>query len=489
MTDLYTPFQGGLYIDGAWQKGESSYQPIDPATEQPLGNVPNASLAQIRQAVDAAAEGMKAWQKLDCWQRSDKLHAVARNLAEDKEACAQTLSRETGKPLAQAEREIDLSLDQLVWCAEEGKRLYGRIVDHRAPYTQTFVYHEPVGLCAAFCSWNFPLLLAARKLAPALAAGCAMILRPSKQTPGSVMHLVQACAKAELPKGLVALLCHEKASTMTEPLMEDPRVRKISLTGSVRVGKTLMSAASATVKKVTMELGGHAPVIVWDDADLDKLIPLAVRSKFANAGQVCVSPTRFFVHEKIYEDFVERFATEAQSLRLGSGLKRDSDMGPMVSKQALEAVESLVQRTIADGATLVCGGKRADGFDKGWFYEPTVLRDVPLSAAGWQEEPFAPLAMFRSFSDAQDKDVEDMFENLNAHELGLASYVFSRDLRRAHESARRIECGLVGVNSFGIAAAETPFGGIKQSGFGRESGYEALREYTQVKNVTMALGF
>ena len=482
--DLYTPFQGGLYINGAWQSSNSTYQPLNPATELPLGQVPNASPEQIQSAINAAAKGMKAWNALDCWQRNDKLHLIAQYLLEDQEACALTMSKETGKPLAQAEREVSLSYDQFIWCGEEGKRLYGRVVDHRAPNTQTFVYLEPVGLCAAFCSWNFPLLLAARKLAPALAAGCAMIIRPSRQTPGSVMHLVRACERAELPQGLVALLCHEKANTITLPLMKDPRVRKISLTGSGRVGKALMSGAAETVKKVTMELGGHAPVIVWDDANIDKLIPLLVRSKFANAGQVCVSPTRFFVHHNIYDEFVERFATETQTLKLGEGTDRSSDMGPMVSKEGMEAVEALVARTIEQGAKLVCGGKRAAAFDKGWFFEPTILKDVPLEASGWQEEPFAPVALFRSFSDE-----EEMFQQVNAHELGLAAYVFSQDLRRAHESARRIECGLVGVNSFGLAAAETPFGGIKQSGFGRESGSEALREYTQTKNVTMSTGF
>ncbi len=473
----------GLFIDGTWRPAASgvTYVSINPADEEPLGAVPSAGEADVLAAVEAAERGMAAWGQVGSWDRARIIRRIGELLVERSEDLARRMTLEVGKPLAQSRREIQLSADQFEWYAEETKRLYGRTVESQLPGGRIEVTSRPVGVVAAFTAWNFPAVLLARKIAPALAAGCSIICRPSIEAPGTAMALIQCCHDAGLPAGAVNLLTG-RASAIGPTLMASPAVRKVSLTGSTDVGKQLLRDAADTVKRVSMELGGHAPVIVFEDADAEAIAEMTVPVKFANAGQVCVSPSRFFIHESKAQAFADRFVEKTKSLAIGNGMDPQTAVGPLSTEKRRMQVEALVADTVESGARLLTGGSRPAGFNRGFFYEPTVFDQVPDTARIMSDEPFGPVVPITTF-----RDFDEVMARANALPLGLASYVFTGSLKTAHAASEAMEAGMVGVNTYGLAAAEAPFGGIKESGFGREGGTEGIRDYLDVKYTHLVL--
>ena len=474
----------GLYINGEWRPAASgdTYAPINPATEETLGEAPSAAETDVRAAIAAAERGFEVWRKTEPWERARIIRRIGDLMGERIEDLAKWLTLELGKPLAQSRGELGLSIDQFHWFAEEAKRVYGQTVEARTADERLIVTYQPVGVVAAFTAWNFPVVLMARKIAPALAAGCSIICRPSIEAPGSAMALIQCCHDAGVPPGVVNLLTG-RASAISPTLMESQAVRKVSLTGSVEVGKQLLREAADTVKRVSMELGGHAPVIVFDDTDADKVAELSAVSKFRHCGQVCVSPSRFYVHESKVDQFTKRFVEIAEALKIGDGMEPDTELGPMTTKDRLEAIEELVEASVKEGAKLLTGGKRPAGFNRGYFYEPTVFSEVRDSARIMTEEPFGPIAPITAF-----KDFDEVMERANSLRLGLASYVFTGSLKRAHAASAAMEAGMVAVNTYAMATAEAPFGGIKDSGMGREGGSIGIKDYLDAKYTRMALG-
>jgi len=473
----------GLFIGGTWRQrgGAGRLDVVDPALAEIIGSVPSADRADVEAAIAAAAAGLVRWRATPAWTRAEVLHAVAAEMTAATETAVRRITLEAGKPIAQSRREWALSVDQFRWHAEEARRLYGRIVESRAPGGRIEISHEPVGVVAAFTAWNFPAVLIARKVAPALAAGCSVIVRPSREVPGVAMVMFECLRKAGVPDGVANLVIGTTAETY-EPLIASPVVRKVSLTGSTAVGKQMVRDAAATLKRASMELGGNAPSIVFGDADLDKALDLSVPTKFANAGQVCVTPDRFYVHESVYERFVAGFAARAKALRLGHGLEESTQMGPLINARRRDAIESIVADARQRGARVECGGCRPAGLGKGFFYEATVLSNVSDDALAMAQENFGPIAAIAPFRDA-----DEAYRRANGSPYGLSAYVFTRDAARIREAVARIESGMVGVNSYALAAAEAPFGGIKDSGMGREGGSEGILDYLNVKLAQVTL--
>lgn len=467
----------GLFIDGSWsgKPTGASTEITDPATNDVLGVVPAASVEDTGLAIAAAARAFETWKNTPAWTRADLIHKVADAMAARTAQAARQITLETGKPVAQAGREWALAVDQFRWYAEEARRIYGRIVESRVPGGRFEVSHEPVGVVAAFTAWNFPAALIARKVAPALAAGCSIIVRPSVEVPGVAMILFDCIREAGIPAGVANLLIGPTANTY-KPIMASPIVRKVSLTGSTQVGQQMIRDSAETVKRVSMELGGNAPMIVFDDADLEKTLDLAVPTKYANSGQVCVTPDRFYIHDSLHDAFVEGFARRAKALRLGHGLKEETQMGPLINQRRLSAIEKIVDDAKARGGEIVAGGKRPAELNTGFYYEPTVISNLPDDALALAEENFGPIAAITRF-----RERDEVFERANASEMGLSAYVFTQDAGKARDAVATLSAGMVGVNSFALAAAEAPFGGIKASGMGREGGVEGILDYSNVK--------
>lgn len=471
----------GLFIGGNWRGATAGATApvLSPVTEQALGNCPMAAAGDTAAAIDAAEAGLKAWAATPAFTRADALHRIADEMLRRTDEAARMISLETGKPIAQSGREWGLSVDQFRWYAEEARRIYGRIVESRVPGGRFEVHHEPVGIVAAFTAWNFPAALIARKVAPALAAGCSVIIRPSSQTPGVAMVMVDCCRAGGLPDGVVNLVTGSTATTYA-PLMGDKRVRKVSLTGSTRVGQQMIRDAAATLKKVSMELGGNAPVIIYDDADLEGALNLAVPTKFANAGQVCVTGDRFYVHDSLHDAFVEGFVKRAQAMKLGDGLDPTVGMGPLINAGRLAEMEKITAAAIKAGAKLATGGQRAQGFNAGHFFEPTVLTGCTDDMAVMAEENFGPIAAISRF---QTED--EVLTRANASDMGLSAYAFTTNPARARRTVAALKAGMIGINSFAMAASEAPFGGTNHSGMGREGGTEGIRDYLDVKSSQM----
>ena len=471
----------GLFIGGAWQPGATgATSPVlSPVSERSLGDCPVASVADTEMALASAADGLAAWAAASAFSRADALHRIADEMLRRTDEAARMISLETGKPIAQSQREWGLSIDQFRWYAEEARRIYGRIVESRVPGGRFEIHHEPVGIVAAFTAWNFPAALVARKVAPALAAGCSVVVRPSSQTPGVAMVLVDCCRAGGLPAGAVNLVIGPTDATYA-PLMASQAVRKVSLTGSTRVGQQMIRDAADTLKKVSMELGGNAPVIVYDDADLDAALNAAVPTKYANAGQVCVTGDRFYVHESLHDAFVEGFVARAQAIRLGDGLDPAVGMGPLINAGRLAGMERIVAGAVAAGATIATGGNRAPGFNAGHFFQPTVLTDCTDGMPVMAEENFGPLAAVARF-----RSEDEVLARANACDMGLSAYAFTRDPARARRTVAALKAGMVGINSFAMAASEAPFGGTNHSGMGREGGIEGIRDYLDVKSSQM----
>ena len=473
---MYARF--GLFIAGEWRASVSgATAPVfSPVTEQSLGECPVASVADTGAALGAAAQGFTAWAATPAFDRADALHRIADEMLRRADEAARMISLETGKPIAQAGREWGLSIDQFRWYAEEARRIYGRIVESRVPGGRFEIHHEPVGIVAAFTAWNFPAALIARKVAPALAAGCAIIVRPSSQTPGVAMVMVDCCRAGGLPPGAVNLVVGPTDATYA-PLMASKAVRKVSLTGSTRVGQQMIRDAAVTLKKVSMELGGNAPVIVHDDADLEACLNAAVPTKFANAGQVCVTGDRFYVHDSLHDAFVDGFVKRAQAIRLGDGLDPSVGMGPLINGARLAEMEKIVAGAVAAGAKIATGGQRAGGFNAGHFYEPTVLTGCTDDMAVMAEENFGPIAAISRFHSE-----DEVLARANASDMGLSAYAFTQSPARARRTVSALKAGMVGINSFAMAASEAPFGGTNHSGMGREGGTEGIRDYLDVKS-------
>jgi succinate-semialdehyde dehydrogenase / glutarate-semialdehyde dehydrogenase len=467
-----------LFIDGAWCKGGAgaTLPVINPATGQTIGGVARAERADLDRALAAAKRGFKTWRKVSAFDRGKILRKAGDLLRARAEAIAPVMTREQGKPRAEAKGEVVSGADILDWFAEEARRTYGRVIPARSDTVQQIVTKEPVGPVAAFTPWNFPINQAARKVAAALAAGCSVILKGPEETPASCAALVQALADAELPAGVLNLVFGVPAD-VSSYLIPHPTIRKVSFTGSVPVGKRLAMLAGQHMKRVTMELGGHSPAIVFADADVNVAAKILSANKYRNAGQICVAPTRFIVHESLYEPFVERFVAAAKALMIGDGMLPGVAMGPLANARRVEAMEGFIADAVAKGAKVRTGGRRIG--NTGYFFEPTVLTDVPLDARVMNEEPFGPIAIMLPF-----EKFDEAIDEANRLPYGLAAYAYTRSLKTAAATAAAFESGTVSINHHGLAPIETPLGGVKDSGYGSEGGAEAIEAYLVTKFVT-----
>jgi succinate-semialdehyde dehydrogenase/glutarate-semialdehyde dehydrogenase len=466
------------YINGAWVQPTSGkgQDVVNPATNLPLAKLGYASKADLDSALASAQAGFKVWKKVSAFERSKILRKTADLMRARVEQIATILTFEQGKILAEARMEVLGAADILDWFAEEGRRAYGRIIPARAEGVRNMVIMEPIGPVAGFSPWNFPVTQAARKIAGALAAGCSIIIKCPEETPGSPIEFIKCFLDAGVPAGVINLV-YGVPSEISEYLIASPIIRKISFTGSVAVGKKLASLAGLHMKRATMELGGHAPVLIFDDIESDSVATLMAGMKYRNAGQVCVSPTRFFVQEKVYDKFVSKFIDLARNTKVGAGLDPTSKMGPLANPRRVNAMESIVLDAQEKGAKVEVGGNRIG--NEGNFYEPTVLTNVPADARIMHEEPFGPVAVMLPF-----KDIDAMLEQANSLPFGLASYAFTKDAKTAAKVADVLDHGMVSINHFGIALPETPFGGIKDSGYGHEGDIEGLNAYLATKFVS-----
>src|SRR5215470_13718321 len=466
------------YIDGNWVKptGSKSQDVMNPAKNTPLGELGLASQGDLDRALAAADKGFKTWKKVSAFERGKILRKASELVRARAADIAKVLTMEQGKILMEATLEVQSAADIIDWFAGEGQRAYGRIIPARADGVRNMVIMEPIGPVAGFAPWNFPVTQAVRKIAASLAAGCSIIIKCPEETPGSPIGLVKCFHDAGVPAGVINLVYGVPAE-ISEYLIPSPIIRKVSFTGSVPVGKHLNALAASHMKRATMELGGHAPVLVFDDADIDGAAKLMGAFKYRNAGQVCVSPTRFFVQEKVYDKFVGQFIDIANNTKVGDGLAPDSRMGPLANPRRVNAIEAFVADAEDKGAKVETGGKRIG--NQGNFFAPTVLTEVPDQARIMSEEPFGPVAVMLRF-----KDTDDVLERANKLPFGLASYAFTKDAKLATKVADALESGMVTINHFGIALPETPFGGVKDSGFGHEGGAEGLTVYMQAKFVS-----
>jgi succinate-semialdehyde dehydrogenase/glutarate-semialdehyde dehydrogenase len=469
-----------LHVAGQWRAaaGGRTLPVINPATEEVIGQVAHASTADLDEALEAAAKGFETWRKVSAFDRSKLMRKAADLFRSRADETARLLTLEQGKPLPEAKMEALAAADIIDWFAEEARRAYGRVIPARAEGVYQLVVKEPVGPVAAFTPWNFPINQVVRKLSAAVATGCSIIVKAPEETPASPAALVRAFVDAGIPPGVVNLVFGVPAE-ISEYLIPHPVIRKVTFTGSTPVGKQLAALAGQHMKRVTMELGGHAPAIVFDDADLEHAAKTLAGAKFRNAGQVCVSPTRFLVQEKLYEPFVERFVALSKAVKVGNGTEQGVQMGPLAHDRRIPWVEGLVADARQRGAEVHTGGERIG--NKGYFYQPTVLTGVGKDARMMNEEPFGPVAMIAPF-----KELDEVVEEANRLPYGLAAYAFTRSARTANAVAAKVETGMMTINHLGLALPEVPFGGVKDSGYGSEGGSEAIEAYLNTKFVTQA---
>ena len=467
-----------LFIDGAWCGGASgrTLQILNPATGAPMATLARAEIADLDRALAAADKGFKLWKKVSAFERYKIMRKAADLLRSRADAIARLMTLEQGKPLAEARMETLAGADLIDWFAEEGRRAYGRIVPARAENVTQMVVREPVGPVAAFTPWNFPINQVVRKLSGALATGCSIIIKAPEETPASPAQLVQAFIDAGVPAGVIGLVYGVPAE-ISEYLIAHPIIRKITFTGSTPVGKQLAALAGQHMKRATMELGGHAPAIVFEDADVERAAKMLAGAKFRNAGQVCVSPTRFLVQESVYERFLAMFVDVTKSTKVGSGLDPATQMGPLANGRRVVAMERIVADAVEKGAKIAAGGKRIG--EGGFFFEPTVLVDVPMNARIMNEEPFGPVAPVLRF-----KDFDSVVAEANRLPWGLAAYAYTSSLKTADAIGAAFESGMVSINHHGLALPEVPFGGVKDSGYGSEGGSEAIEAYLNTKFIT-----
>lgn len=464
-----------LYIGGAWRKSAHTQVVLNPADEKEIGVLPVATKADLDDALEAASAGFKVWSRTAPAQRAAVMFRAAALLRERIDEIAYSITLEHGKPFQQARLEVIRGCEFLEWDAGEAQRIYGRIIPSE-PGIRYSVLHQPIGIVAAFSPWNFPLSQPARKIAGALAAGCSIILKAAEETPAGALHIARAFHDAGLPAGVLNLVLGVP-SEISEYLIPQDEVRLVAFTGSTTVGKRLTELAGRHMTPVLMELGGHAPVIVCGDADPVAAGQVSAVRKARNAGQVCTSPTRFYVQEELCEAFSQAFVEKAKSIRLGNGLDAATDMGPLANVRRIDALESLVADARGRGARVLAGGERTGNL--GYFFPVTVLADLPDDARAMREEPFGPLAVINPVS-----SLDEAIDKANGLPFGLAAYAFTDSARNADELAQRIEAGNLSINTLEASVAETPFGGVKESGYGREGGVEGILNYTVVKTVS-----
>ena len=480
---MYEKF--GQFIDGKWQQSSSgdTYEVINPANEEIIGKASKANSEDIQKALKSAERGLHIWKNTSPWERSKVIRKISELMRKKVDVLSKWLTLEVGKPISEGPGEVGGAADIFEWNSEETKRIFGEINQSRFPNTKIHVIYQPVGVVAALVPWNFPVILASRKISTALAAGCSVIVKPDVITPGSVMEIVDICREAGVPPGVVNLLSGDPAG-ISEELIKSDIIKKISITGSTRVGKLILKQAADKVQRVTMELSGHSPFIVFDDVDLNKVTDMAITAKFRNNGQVCISPNRFYIHEKKKDEFANLMVEKTKKLKIGNGMDKDTLLGPLCTKQRLEGVEKLVETTKKEGAKLLLGGKRAANFNKGYYYEPTIFDDVKDNFTVMKEEPFGPIVPILTF-----KDFDEVMERANDNDLGLCSYIYTTDLKKANKASEIIESGCVAVNTPVVAVAEAPFGGIKQTGYGREGGSMAIKDYLNIKYTHFGISY
>lgn len=469
--------QTQLYINGGWREGSKErLSIINPASDEIIGTVANAGRDNLDESLAAAATGFNLWRQISAFERAKLLHNAAQLLRDRVEKIATIMTLEQGKPIAESTTETLGAADTIDWFAEEARRAYGRVIPSRSLNVRQIVVKEPVGPVAAFSPWNFPLNQAVRKVAAGLAAGCSVILKGPEETPASCAELVRAFADAGLPAGVLNLVFGVPAD-ISDHLISHPIIRKISFTGSTPVGKQLAALAGAHMKRVTMELGGHAPAIVFDDADVDLAVRILAGAKFRNAGQVCVAPTRFLIQEKVYASFLDGFVKAAEAITVGNGLDAGVTMGPLANGRRLDAMEALTSNAVSLGGTIAIGGDKIG--NRGNFYKPTVLTNVPLEARVLNEEPFGPIAIVSPFS-----TYDAAIEEANRLPYGLAAYAYTTSAKTSAALGRDVQCGMLSINHHGLALPELPFGGTKDSGYGSEGGTEAMDNFFNIKLVT-----
>ncbi len=470
-----------MYINGEQVDSDTkeTIEVINPATNQVIASVPKGGMAEAKRAVDAAHTAFKEWSKKTAIERGQLLMKWFQLIDENKEELGRLMTQEQGKPLKEAVGEIAYANSFISWYAEEGKRIYGETIPASHPNKRILVHKQPVGVIAAITPWNFPAAMITRKVGPALAAGCTAVVKPASQTPLTAIRLAELAGEAGIPKGVINVVTGN-ARAIGDAWLEDSRVRKITFTGSTEIGKVLMKGAADTVKKISLELGGHAPFIVMDDADLDKAVDGVIGSKFRNAGQTCICTNRIYVHESIGDVFQEKFQKAVTQLKVGDGLEEGTDIGPLIDEAALEKVTEHIEDAVSKGATILHGGNRIEG-SEGYYYEPTVLTNVSDAMICMQEETFGPLAPVTTF-----RTEEEVIERANNSPYGLAAYVFTENIGKAIRISEQLEYGIVGLNDGLPSVAQAPFGGFKESGLGREGGHYGIDEYIEVKYISIA---
>lgn len=467
-------------VAGTWIEADSGkrFTVFNPANGQPLAEVPDLGRAETCRAISAAEVAQKSWARLPAKERAQIIHTWYTLILEHAEDLGKILTAEQGKPLTEAVGEIRYAAGFLEWFSEEAKRLYGEIIPAPSGHQRISVIRQPVGVTAAITPWNFPSAMLARKVAPALAAGCSMVIKPASETPLSALAMAELGLRAGIPAGLLSIITSKRSAEVGLEFCENPVVRTLSFTGSTQVGKLLMQQAASTVKKLSLELGGNAPFIIFDDANLDAAVKGAVAAKFRNAGQACVSANRILVQDTVYEAFAERFAAAIAALKVGEGTATDSQIGPLIDIRALEKIEEHIQEAVADGATITLGGKRhALG---GSFFEPTLITGVDARMRLACEETFGPVAALLPFSSE-----EEAIQLANDTPFGLAAYFYSRDIGRITRVSEALEYGMVGINEGLISTEVAPFGGVKESGLGREGSHHGIDEYVELKYVML----
>lgn len=475
-----------LYIDGEWVRPSTgmTFSVINPATGEVLAEVADGGRADTQRAIEAAHKAFPSWSKTPALTRGNILRRAADLMRSRQEELARQLTQEMGKPLIEARGEILYAASFFDWFAGEGERIYGDIIPHSVPGKRHVVLKQPIGVVGAITPWNFPAGMVTRKVGPALAAGCTVVLKPAQLSPLTAVSLVEILEEAGVPPGVVNLVNAADPREVGDELLHNPLVRKITFTGSTAVGKFLMREAADSMKRISLELGGHAPVIVFDDADLDKAVAATIASKFRNVGQTCVCANRIYVQEGIFEQFAQRFAEKVAQLRVGNGISEDVQIGPLVNAAGLDKVKKHVADAVANGARILVGGNELKGpeYDGGCFFEPTVLADVSEGMLIMEEETFGPVAPLVSF-----KTEAEAYERANDSRYGLAAYVFTENLNRAIRAAEHLEYGIVGINEGLPSVAQVPFGGFKESGIGREGGPYGIDEFLEVKLVGLTV--
>ncbi len=480
---MYDKF--GQFINGKWQKssGGETYEVINPATEEVIGNASKANTNDVIKALKSAEDGLKVWRNTSPWERAKIIRKISDLIRTKIDILSKWLTLEVGKPLSEGPGEINGAADIFEWNSEETKRIFGETNQSRFPNTRIHVYYQPVGVVAALVPWNFPVILASRKISTALAAGCSVIVKPDVITPGCIMELVEICREAGVPPGVINLLSGDPAE-ISSKLISSDIVKKISITGSTRVGKLILKQAADKVQRVTMELSGHSPFIVFDDVDINKVTDMAITAKFRNNGQVCISPNRFYIHEKKKKDFTNLMIEKTKKLKVGNGMDKETLLGPLTTKKRLEEVEKLVETTKKEGGKILLGGKRSPNFNKGYFFEPTIFDDIKDDFTVMKEEPFGPIVPILTF-----KNFDEVIERANNNDLGLCSYVYTNDLEKANLASDKLETGCVAINTPIVAVAEAPFGGIKQTGYGREGGSMGIKDYLNIKYTHFGISY